>query len=208
MDQGSNKWVCLLNCLFRKCHHAWLLHFFLHKQKKRSSHHVTPEENVPFWFIYCEVSTDIFSFNTNWKKSLICRKSQLHFFSFSSQIISMPLYIQLCYWKIKKKIERNVFTVQFAIAKAWFKFAIHILCSGQKSKKKPLPFHLLHRCKAIIHMAKFSSSHLQLCHSCLHIRYRQTWLGSLNCNCKKITWIYNFHKMMDSAFPFIRFYHA
>lgn len=97
--------MCLLNCLFRKWHHAWLLHFFLHKQKKRSSHHVTPEENVPFWFIYCEVSTDIFSFNTNWKKSLICRKSQLHFFSFSSQIISMPLYIQLCYWKIKKKLK-------------------------------------------------------------------------------------------------------
>lgn len=77
--------------------------FFLHKQKKRSSHHMTLEENVPFWFIYCEVSAEIYSSNTNWKKSLICRKSQLLFFSLRSQIISMPLYIQFCYWKVKKK---------------------------------------------------------------------------------------------------------
>lgn len=36
----------------------------------------------------------------------------------------------------------------------------HKLCSGQESKEKLLPFHLLHRCKANIHILSF---HLATC---------------------------------------------
>lgn len=140
------------------------------KKKKRAGHDMTLEENAPFLIHLLWGFSRKFFFNTNWKKSLICRKSQLFFFLFSSQIIFMALHIQFCCWQVRKKWKEMFLQFNLQLLKHDFNLQ-HKLHSGQKSKKKLLSFHLLHRCKANTH-AKLSSSHLQLCHSCLQIWYK------------------------------------
>lgn len=126
----------------------------LHKQKKRSGHRVTLEENVPFFIhLLWDFSRDFF-FNINWKKSLICRKSQL-LFPFSSQIISMTLHIQFCCWKVRRKLKEMFLQFNLQLLKHDFNLQHINSVLARKARKNPLPFHLLHKCKAIIHTASF-----------------------------------------------------
>lgn len=152
--------------------------------RKKKDLVTTLEENAPFLIHLLWGFSRKFFFNTNWKKSLICRKTQLFFFLLRSQIIFMALHIQFCSWKVRKKSKEMFLQFNVQLLKHDFNLQ-YKLRSGQKSKNKLLPFHLFHRCKANTH-AKLSSSHLQLCHSCLQIWYKQTLLGSLNCDCKKL----------------------
>ena len=139
-----------------------------------------------FWSIYCEISAQIFSLilternpkyaeNPHYSHSYsVLRLKLLHFHGF---------HFQFSCWKARTKKLKEMF-LQFYLQLLIHAFNLqHKWCSRQESKKKLLPFHLLHRCKANIML---SSRDLQLRHSHLHIRYKWTLLRTVNCDCKKL----------------------